>query len=81
VSESDYSRKHALECMRMAADCMQLAGDVQNPASQSHFVRIARVWSDLAVREPNADARTESRYPDSEPKQPGYLARARTSRQ
>ena len=60
VSESDYSRRHALECMRMAADCMQLAGDVQNPALQSHFVRMARVWSDLAVRRiacaPNAAA-------------------------
>jgi hypothetical protein len=81
VSESDYSRKHALECMRMAADCMQLAGDVQNPASQSRFVRMARLWSDLAVRGPNADTRTESGHPDSESKQPGYLTRAGTSRQ
>ena len=66
VSESDYSRKHALECMRLAADSMQLAGDVQNPALQSHFVRMARVWSDLAVRGPNGDTRMESAYPDSE---------------
>jgi hypothetical protein len=79
VSESVYSRKHALECMRMAADSMQLAGDVQNPALQSHFVRMATVWSDLAVRGPNADIRTESGYPGSESKQTGY--RARTSRQ
>jgi hypothetical protein len=69
VSESDYSRRHALECLRLAADCMQLAGDVQNPALQSHFVRMARVWSELAVRGPNADTRTESRY--SESKQTG----------
>ena len=69
MSESDYSRRHALECLRMAADCMQLAGDVQNPALQSHFARMARVWSDLAVRGPNADTRTESGY--SESKQPG----------
>ena len=55
MSESDYSRRHALECLRMEADCMQLAGDLQNPALQSHFVRMARVWSDLAVRGPNAD--------------------------
>jgi hypothetical protein len=71
VSESDHPQKHALECMRMAADCMQLAGDLQNPALQSHFVRMARVWSDLAVRGPNADTRTESEYPDSESKQTG----------
>jgi hypothetical protein len=64
VSESDYSRKHALECVRMAADCMQLAGDVSNPAAQSHFVRLARVWSDLAVRGPSADTQTERGYAD-----------------
>jgi hypothetical protein len=64
VSESDYSRKHALERMRMAADCMQLAGDIQNPALQSHFVRMARVWSDLAVRGPSADTQTERGYAD-----------------
>jgi hypothetical protein len=66
VSESDYSRKHALECLRMASDCMQLAGDLPNPALRSHFVRMASVWSDLAVRGPNADTRTESGYPNLE---------------
>jgi hypothetical protein len=71
VSESDYSRKHALECMRLAADSMQLAGDVQDPTLQSHFVRMATVWSDLAVREPNGDTRMEKAYPDSESKQTG----------
>ena len=59
MSESDYSRKHALECLRLEADCMQLAGDIQNPALQSHFVRMARVWSDRAVRGTNGDTRME----------------------
>jgi len=71
VSDSDYSRRHALECMRMASDCMQLAGDLQNPALQSHFVRMARVWTDLAVRGPNADTRTEREYSDLESNQAG----------
>jgi hypothetical protein len=72
VAETDYSRKHALECIRLAADSMQLAGDVQNPALQSHFVRMATVWSDRAVRGPNVDTRTESGNPDdSETKQTG----------
>jgi hypothetical protein len=81
VSESDYSRKHALECTRLAADSMQLAGDVQNPAFQSHFVRMARVWSDLAVRGPKgilgrkADTQTQSRN------KRGRLTCAKTSRQ
>ena len=32
MSDSDNLRKHALECMRLAADCMQLAGDAPSPA-------------------------------------------------
>ena len=71
MSESDHLRKHALECTRMAANCMELVGYVQNPALQSHFVRMAGVWSDLAVRAPNADTRTETGYPGSGSKQAG----------
>ena len=55
MSESDNWRKHELECMRLAADCMQLAGDVHSPALQSHFLRMARVWSSLADQGPSAD--------------------------
>jgi hypothetical protein len=54
VSESDNSRKHALECLRLEADCMQLAGVVHGPALQTHFVRMAREWSSLAVQGPKA---------------------------
>ena len=60
MSGSDNSRKHALECLRLAADCMQLAGgDVHNPALQTHFVRMAREWSSLAVQGSNANTQTE----------------------
>jgi hypothetical protein len=55
VSESVNWRKYELECMRLAADCMQLVGNVDSPALQSHFLRMARVWSDRAVRGPSAD--------------------------
>jgi hypothetical protein len=64
VPETDYSRKHSLECLRLAADCMQLVGDVRIPALQSHFLRMARVWSDRAVQEPSADMQTERGYAD-----------------
>jgi hypothetical protein len=50
VSDSDNLQRHALECMRLAADCKQLAGDVHSPALQSHFLRMARVWTIRAVR-------------------------------
>jgi hypothetical protein len=55
VSESDNSRKHALECMRLAADCMQLAGDVRSPTLQRHFLRMSRVWSAHAEPGPVKD--------------------------
>jgi hypothetical protein len=55
VSESDNLGMHALECMRLAADCTQLARDVDSPALQSHFLRMAKVWSTLVDRGPSAD--------------------------
>ena len=56
MSKLEQLRKHALECVRLEADCMQLAGDARNPIVQSHFVRMARVWSGLAVSGPSANA-------------------------
>ncbi len=35
-------RKHELACLRMASDCMELAGDVQSPDMQRHFLELAR---------------------------------------
>jgi hypothetical protein len=64
VSDSNHSRKHALECLRLAADCMQLAGDVHGHALQTHFVRMAREWTGLAVQGSDADTQTERRYSD-----------------
>jgi hypothetical protein len=64
VSETDYSKRHALECLRLAADCMQLVSDVHNPALQSHFLRMAREWTSLAVQGPNANTASERGYSD-----------------
>lgn len=55
MSESDRLRKHALECLRLEADCRQLAFTADRPSLRSHFVRMARVWSDLADRGPSAN--------------------------
>jgi len=56
VSEPKNLSKHALECLRLEADCMQLAGVSPNPNVQSHFLRMARVWSGLAVAGLSANA-------------------------
>ena len=48
MSDEEYSRKHVLECLRLASDSMQLAGDVRNPALQSQFLRMGKLWTNLA---------------------------------
>lgn len=49
-------QKYALECLRLEADCMQLAGDAPDPSSQSHYLRMARVWFAMAVSGPTPNA-------------------------
>jgi hypothetical protein len=52
---SEYLRKHALECLRLAADCAELARGSENPAMQAHFARMADVWSGEAMNGPAED--------------------------
>ena len=59
MSESDL-RKHALECVRLAADCMQLVGDVRSPTWQRHFLEMARIWTARAERGPSVDTPTRN---------------------
>jgi hypothetical protein len=62
VSDSDNWRRHALECLRLAADCMQLVGDVHNPALQRHLLRMAGLWSNRAERGQTADTQPKFNY-------------------
>ena len=57
MSDSEYLRRHSLECLRLAADSMELACDVHNPARQAHFVRMGEEWTDLAERGPSGTKR------------------------
>ena len=54
MSESEKSRKHELDCLRLASDCRQLAFDVPGPALKSHFVRMAREFEALAAASPQS---------------------------
>ena len=54
------SRKHALECLRLAADCRQMAGDVRTRPLRSHFHQMAELWATLGDWTPSADTKTES---------------------
>jgi hypothetical protein len=56
-SKSERTRKHALECLRLAADCKYLARVIERPAVQRHFLRMAEEWIALAEQSPEAEAR------------------------
>jgi hypothetical protein len=50
VRDPKRSRKHDLECLRLASDYMQLVCDVDDPALQQHFLRMANAWFEEAER-------------------------------
>lgn len=63
MSESDFWRKHELECTRLASECMQLVGDLHSPTLQRHFLEMAHVWTAQAEHGPGAYkvSRTQAR--------------------
>ena len=69
MSNSDNTRKHELECLRLASDCMQLADCVEGPTLQQHFLRMATVWAARADRDLGADTHTENLYGLTSPQQ------------
>lgn len=48
MSETENLQKHALACMRMAAECRALAADVCDPDLRAHFLRLASMWAERA---------------------------------
>jgi hypothetical protein len=43
-------RKYALMCMRFAAECEGLAADVPELDLRARFLRMASIWTELAVQ-------------------------------
>jgi hypothetical protein len=43
-----FQKRHALECLRLAADCQNLARSVVTPDYKSHFLQMADMWTSLA---------------------------------
>ena len=50
MSESNYIQKYALMCMRLAAECRSLAADAPELDLSAHFLRMASMWTELAVQ-------------------------------
>ena len=66
MTESKQSNAYALECLRLEADCRELAWNARNPRLQSHFIRMARTWSALAVSGPDSRAGTSEAWMPAE---------------
>jgi hypothetical protein len=49
VSESNYIQEYALMCLRLAAECRNLAMDVPEPDLRAHFLRMAAMWTEMAI--------------------------------
>ena len=58
MTDSEYSRKHDLECLRLASDLTQLANSNVSPVLRSQFLRMANVWNRLAEFGPDANSAT-----------------------
>jgi len=53
VPESDYARKHAMMCLRLAAECRDLAAAVATPELRARVLIMADMWEDLADQPPS----------------------------
>ena len=58
MTDSEYSRKHDLECLRLASDLTRLANSNVSPVLRSQFLRMAKVWNRLAEFGPDANSAT-----------------------
>jgi hypothetical protein len=55
MSEPNNVQKHALMCMRLASECRRLAADVPTPGLMAHFLRMAKMWAELADQPVSGD--------------------------
>ena len=59
MSDSEFLRKHALECLRLAVDSTELADNVRSPDLRSHFLQMGKQWTILADQGLCDDTRTQ----------------------
>jgi hypothetical protein len=52
MPDSQSDQKGDLECLRLASDLMEMATQTLNPDLKAHCVRMARLWTNQAEREP-----------------------------
>ena len=65
VSESDYARKHSLQCLRLAAECRDLAAIASTTEMRARVLRMADMWEELADQ-PAVEIRPDDNQADPE---------------
>jgi len=50
VSESNYARKHALLCLRLAAECRDFAAAASTPELRARVLRMADMWEERSAQ-------------------------------
>lgn len=60
MPESDYARKHAVTCLRLAAECRDLAAGTATPELRARVLRMADIWEDLADQPPSESTPDDS---------------------
>jgi hypothetical protein len=48
----EFQKKHAVECLRFAADCRNLAQSVDTSSLRTHFLQMAKTWTAMADHAP-----------------------------
>jgi hypothetical protein len=49
TSAAMFESNYVLMCLRLAADCRNLAADVPEPDLRTDFLRMAGIWTEMAV--------------------------------
>ena len=56
MPDSEYSRKHDLECLRLASDLTQLASSEVSPGLRSQLLQMAKAWTGQAESGPDVNS-------------------------
>ena len=65
MAESEYARKHALLCLRLAAECRDMAATASTPELRARALRMADMWEELADQ-PAVEIRPDDNQADPE---------------
>ena len=66
MSESNYAQKHALLCLRLAAECRDFAAAASTPEMRMRVLRMADMWEELSAQPAPAEITPDDAQGDPE---------------